>query len=109
MRVIRLFGAAAAAAGIVLSGVAVASADVPAAKPAAADYEDYTGSASGSSNLGLGIATLLATGSGDVKPLPTKSDIAVEGYQNPWLDGWGNGSANLLVGLGGLLTSGSAE
>lgn len=105
MRMIRLFGTVAAAAGIVLSGVAVASAEVPAGAPVA--YEPYTGSASGSANLGVGLGNLLSTGSGDVKPLPTRSEIAT-GYDNPWLDGWGNGSGNLVIGLYRLFGSGSS-
>ncbi|MET7771383.1 hypothetical protein [Nocardia sp. NPDC005366] len=104
MRMIRLFGTAVAAAGIVLSGVAVASADVPTAAPV---LEPYTGSASGSSNFGTGLSNLLSTGSGDVKPLPTRSEIAT-GYDNPWLDGWGNGSGNLAIGLYRLFGSGSS-
>ncbi|WP_328407208.1 hypothetical protein [Nocardia sp. NBC_00403] len=61
MRKIRLFGAAVAAAGIVLAGSGIAAAETPAPVPAP----------TGSGNLATGLAKLLATGSGGVKPLPT--------------------------------------
>jgi len=108
MRMIRLFGTAVAVAGIIASGVTVASAEVPAAAPVV-ESAPSTGSASGSGNLVAGLGNLLSTGSGDVKPLPKakRSEIAT-GYDNPWLDGWGNGSGNLVIGLYRLFGSGSA-
>ncbi|MFD0365496.1 hypothetical protein ACFQZZ_29015 [Nocardia sp. GCM10030253] len=59
MRKIRLLGAAVAAAGIVLAGSGIAAAETPVPAP------------TGSGNFATGLAKLLSTGSGGVKPLPT--------------------------------------
>ncbi|MFC8528726.1 hypothetical protein [Nocardia sp. NPDC057227] len=91
MSTIRAFGVAAIAAGIVLGGSGVASAQ--------------TDVGTGSANFADGLTKLLVTGSGGVKPLPTP---IVDGYPNPYLDGWSAGSSNLLTGLGNLIGSGSA-
>ncbi|MEV0711270.1 hypothetical protein [Nocardia aurea] len=72
MRTTRLFGTALAAAGIILSGVAVASADArPQIAEGAADVAD-SGSATGSANVITGLSNLLSTGSGSATtwPLP---------------------------------------
>ncbi|AXK87303.1 hypothetical protein IU443_13500 [Nocardia farcinica] len=88
---LRALGIAVAATAFVLAGTGMAAAD-----------EVGTGSATGSANFVDGLATLITTGSGGVKPLPTA------GYTNPYLDGWSAGSSNLLTALGNLIGTGSA-
>ncbi|WP_156371289.1 hypothetical protein [Nocardia arizonensis] len=103
MRMIRLFGTALAAAGIALSGAAVASAE-PVEPAAVADgYQNpwLDGWGNGSGNLVLGLERLFMTGSGGVKPLPTSGEVAD--------NSWATGSAQLGTALSNFLSTGSGD